>query len=118
MLGLARPYFSGRPSLLLDAGGAREPASGPLADWLLGKQRTCSLVLLASASPRGDPAKPAFPRFGDRPLITATAGLELPEGSSLTAIPIFLKFKTDARGTHHLAEIGTGFPKLPSEKIA
>lgn len=48
-------------------------------------------------------------------LITATVALELPQSSSLTEVSLFFQFKTEARGTHHLPEIGTGLLKLPSE---
>ena len=85
MLGVALNLFifSWRLSRLQAAGGAREPVSGPRADWLLGKQRSRRLQSVSARA-----AYFSLVVFGIA-LITATQGLEVLEISFLKAVLLF-----------------------------
>lgn len=97
-------------SLLPAAGDAREPLRGLPPSGSSANSRDFSFGGAASAQSGACPALRAFLRsFDNRHRGLGTRGELFLHCPSLFS-------SAEARGTHHLAEIETGFPKLPLEK--
>lgn len=116
MLGVAPPFFW-RPSHLLAAGDAREPASGLRADWLLGKQQA-PLVASGGRPVLGVGVRRRVFRFS-----ALTFGNRQRQHKTLQEFfrkssPFFFSSRLKLEGVTICVKLGQDFPNFPSgEKI-